>query len=208
VARTANPHEAGAPAPAPARRMSAARLEAFSDAVVAISITIMVLELRPPAAPALRALRPRLPVALAHALSFTFLATYWNNHHHLLRAADGISGPVMWANMHLLFWLSLVPFATAWVGQAPRHAGPAAVYGAVAFLSGAAYSLLVAAIEAANPGSRVARAVGADRKGKLSLALDAAGALLAFATPWLAYAAYVLVSAIWFIPDRRLEGAG
>jgi uncharacterized membrane protein len=189
-----------------AGRISASRLEAFSDGVLAIIITIMVLELRPPEEPAFHALRAMLPVFLAYALSFVMVAIYWNNHHHLLRATESISGAVMWANKHLLFWLSLVPFATAWVGRQHSHSWPAALYGMVAFMCATAYSILVIAIERANPGSAVVRAIGRDRKGNASLAVYAAGLLLAFVTPWLGYAAYVAVAGIWFIPDRRLAG--
>jgi uncharacterized membrane protein len=187
------------------RRMRASRLEAFSDGVLAIIITIMVLELRPPDEPTFAALRAMLPVFLAYALSFVMIGIYWNNHHHLLRATESISGAVMWANMHLLFWLSLVPFATAWVGREHSHSWPAALYGAIAFLCAVAYTMLVIAITRANPGSAVVRAIGADRKGYASLALYAAGTLLASVNPWFGYAAYVAVAAIWFIPDRRLS---
>ena len=189
-----------------AGRISASRLEAFSDGVLAIIITIMVLELRPPDDPTFHALRAMLPVFLAYALSFVMVAIYWNNHHHLLRATRSIGGAVMWANMHLLFWLSLIPFATAWVGRQHAYAWPAAIYGGVAFMCAIAYSILVIAIEAANPGSEVVRAIGSDRKGRISLVLYACGAPLAFVTPWLGYAAYLAVATIWFIPDRRLSG--
>jgi uncharacterized membrane protein len=165
----------------------------------------MVLELRPPDQPSFHALRGMLPVFLAYALSFVMVGIYWNNHHHLLRATESISGSVMWANMHLLFWLSLVPFATAWVGRQHSHSWPAALYGMVAFLAAIAYSILVIAIERANPGSAVVEAIGRDRKGNASLSLYAIGLLLAFVTPWLGYAAYLIVACIWFIPDRRLS---
>ena len=184
--------------------MTPSRLEAFSDGVLAIIVTIMVLELRPPEEATLDALRPLLPVFLAYALSFQFIAVYWNNHHHLLRATERINGRVMWSNMLLLFWLSLTPFATAWVGEEHTHAWPAATWGAVALLCGASYTVLTFSIIAANPDSAVVRAIGSDNKGKLSVALYAAGIALAFVEPWLSYAIYVLVACMWFIPDRRL----
>jgi len=187
------------------RRMSASRLEGFSDGVIAIIITIMVLEIRPPHEPTLAALRAMQPTILAYILSFVFVAIYWNNHHYLLHATKAVTGGVLWANMHLLFWLSLTPFVTAWVGNAHEHATPAAAYGVVALMSAVAYFILVVVILKANPGSAVVRAIGNDVKGKLSIGLYMLGVALAFAAPWLAYATYALVSAIWFIPDRRLE---
>jgi TMEM175 potassium channel family protein len=184
--------------------MSASRLEAFSDGVIAIIITIMVLEIRPPHEATFAALRSVQPTILAYILSFVFIAIYWNNHHNLLHATKSISGSVMWANMHLLFWLSLVPFVTAWVGEAHDNTAPASVYGLVALMSGVAYSILVVTILKANPGSDVVRAIGSDAKGRISVLLYALGMALAFVQPWLAYAAYGLVSAIWLVPDRRL----
>jgi uncharacterized membrane protein len=185
--------------------MTASRLEGFSDGVIAIIITIMVLEIRPPHEATLAALRAMQPTILAYILSFVFIAIYWNNHHYLLHATKAITGGVLWANMHLLFWLSLMPFVTAWVGNAHEHTTPAAAYGVVALMSGVAYSILVVMIMKANPESAVVRAIGNDVKGKLSIALYALGVALAFVSPWLAYATYALVSASWFIPDRRLE---
>ena len=186
--------------------MHKGRLEAFSDGVLAIIITIMVLELRPPQGGDLSALRPLLPVLLSYLLSFTFIGIYWNNHHHLLHAARGIDGRIMWANLHLLFWLSLVPFATGWVGQSPNAVGPAAAYGVVLLMAAVAYWVLVRAILAAEgEGSQLAQAIGGDLKGKLSLVLYAAAVGLAFLHPWLAYAVYVAVALMWLVPDRRIE---
>lgn len=186
-------------------RMSASRIEAFSDGVIAIIITIMVLELHPPEDASFASLRPLVTVFLAYALSFVFVAVYWNNHHHLLKACDGIDGRVMWANMHLLFWLSLVPFTTAWVGHRHDDVWPAAIYGIVALMCGVAYTILLLAILRANPESEIAQAIGADGKGKLSIAIYAAAVLLAFVHPWISYALYFVVLLIWFIPDRRLS---
>lgn len=187
--------------------MNTSRLEAFSDGVIAIIVTIMVLEIRPPEEPTLHALRALTPVILAYVLSFVFVGIYWVNHHHLLKSTERISGPVMWANMLLLFWLSLTPFVTAWVGQEHNRAWPAAAYGIVAFMCAISYSILVIAILAANPDSVIVRAIGADVKGKVSLAIYALAIALAFVSPWLAYACFVIVAIIWFIPDRRLERA-
>src|SRR3954447_1075705 len=185
--------------------MRASRLEGFSDGVIAIIITIMVLEIRPPRDATLEALRALQPTILAYILSFVFLAIYWNNHHNLLHATTSITGGVMWANMHLLFWLSLIPFVTAWIGQAHEQATPAALYGVVALMSAVAYSLLVVVILKANPESAMVRAIGNDTKGKVSIALYGLGIALALVAPWLAYTTYALVSASWLIPDRRLE---
>lgn len=184
---------------------STTRLEAFSDGVLAIIVTIMVLEFRPPPEPTLDSLRPLIPIFLSYILSFTVIAIYWNNHHHLLKATRNISGGVMWANLHLLFWLSLIPFGTAWIGEEHAHSLPAAVYGAIAFMAGMAYSILVRTILACNRGAGIETAIGSDFKGKVSVVLFAGGALLAFVNPWFAYAAFALASLIWVVPDRRLE---
>ena len=182
------------------------RLEAFSDGVVAIIITIMVLELRSPEGQTLADLRPLLPRLLGYALSFVFLGIYWNNHHHLLHAAKRINGPIMWGNLHLLFWLSLVPFSTAWLGAHPGSAWPTALYGIVLIMAACAYQILQGAIVALQGrDSALATALGSDRKGKLSLASYAAAILLAFANPWCSDVLYVLVALMWFVPDRRLE---
>ncbi len=186
--------------------MGRGRLEAFSDGVIAILITIMVLELHAPHGTALSDLAPLLPTLLAYALSFVYLGIYWNNHHHLLHAVKSVDGHVLWANLHLLFWLSLVPFATSWMGDAHFAAMPVAAYGAVMLLAGVAYYLLTRALLATNGvDSTLANAIGRDRKGKLSVACYAAAIALAFVHPGLSCAIYVLVAAIWFVPDRRIE---
>ena len=183
------------------------RLEAFSDGVMAVIITITALSLRPPAGTTLHALRLRLPELLVYILSFAFIGIYWNNHHHLLRATEHISGAVMWANLHLLFWLSLIPVVTEWVGSSYGNHLPAAVYGMVALGSAIAFSILVVAIIRANGrDSTVAQAVGSDFKGYVSIAVYALGVGLAFVNPYLAYSLYVLVALVWFIPDRRFAG--
>jgi uncharacterized membrane protein len=188
--------------------MSKGRLEAFSDAVLAIVLTIMVLELEVPHDASLAGLRPLVPQLLAYALSFVFLGIYWNNHHHLLQAARRVSGGVLWTNMHLLFWLSLVPFVTAWLGRNPLASGPVAAYGAVMVLAACAYTLLVRALlRVHGPDSPLASAIGSDLKGKMSLALYVAALALAFVLPAAAIAVYVVVALIWIVPDRRIERA-
>ena len=189
------------------------RLEAFSDGVMAVIITIMAFEVRRPAGYSLSAFRGVLPDLLVYVLSFAIVGTYWNNHHHLLRATERMSGAVMWANLHLLFWLSLLPIVTGWVGRYPRHALPAGSYGVVALGAAVAYWILVRTIIRANGrDSAVALAIGSDLKGKLSLLLYAAGVGLAAATPVASYVLYGAVAAMWFVPDRRLalqmEGEG
>jgi uncharacterized membrane protein len=188
--------------------LGAGRLEAFSDAVMAVIITIMAFELRAPEAPTARALADRLPGLLVYVLSFTFIAIYWNNHHHLLRATDRISGGVMWANMLLLFWLSLVPVVTEWLSTEHqyRSALPAASYGVVALAAAISYTILVRALIRANgPTSFVGTAIASDRKGLLSLAMYAAGVLLAGVSPWISYGLYAAVAVVWWIPDRRFS---
>ena len=186
--------------------MNKGRLEAFSDGVIAILITIMVLELKVPRGADLEALRPLLPVFLTYGLSFVFLGIYWNNHHHMLHATSRINGKILWANLHLLFWLSLVPFVTGWMGENHFAPLPTAVYGVVLLLSGLAYLILQAAIIAdQGKDSRLAAAVGRDLKGKLSAALYAAAIALAFVHQWIADAIYVLVALMWLVPDRRIE---
>ncbi len=186
--------------------MSKARLEAFSDGVIAIIITIMVLELRPPAHADLRALRDLWPDFCAYTLSFVILGIYWNNHHVLVGAMHRVSAGVLWANLHLLFWLSLFPFATAWMGRNYESPFPVAVYGCVGFLSAVAYTILQMTIIAADGhGSRVGQAVGSDFKGRMSLAAYAVAIVLSFANHWFSWALYVFVALVWFIPDRRIS---
>lgn len=189
---------------APSQDMSPGRLEAFSDGVLAVIITIMVLELRPPPGDSLAALQSLIPGLLIYVLSFTLIGIYWNNHHHLLRATRRISGGVMWANLHLLFWLSLVPVVTAWVGAHPLSRWPAVAYGAIGLMAGVAYYLLTLTILAVNQDTRINEQLGRDIKGKLSMALYTLGIVLAFIEPLLAFGVYALVAIMWFIPDRRL----
>ena len=182
------------------------RLEAFSDAVVAILITIMVLELRIPEGADWNALRPDVPVLVTYVLSFVILGIYWSNHHHLLHAADRVSGATLWANLHLMFWLSLIPFTTGWMGRNNFAPLPTAIYGVVLLMSAIAYTILVRTIIAAQgPHSRLEEAIGGDAKGYVSLAMYAAAIPLAFENRFLSYALYVGVAMIWFIPDRRIE---
>jgi uncharacterized membrane protein len=188
------------------RIMSKARLEAFSDGVIAILITIMVLDLRTPAGVDLSALAAALPDLGTYLLSFVFLGIYWNNHHHLLHATSRINGAVLWANLHLLFWLSLVPFATRWMGQTEFDTIPVATYGVVLLLSAAAFTLLVRVILACQPReSLLATAIGTDTKGRFSLVMYAAAIPLALVNRWLAIALYAGVALIWLVPDRRIE---
>ena len=185
--------------------MGKGRLEAFSDGVVAIIITIMVLELRAPHDTDLASLRPLLPVFLSYVLSFIHVGIYWSNHHHLLHAAQHVDGKCLWANLHLLFWLSLVPFVTAWVGENHFTTWPVALYGGVLLLSAIAYTILVRALLAA-PGNEVlAAALGSDFKAKVSLVMYAVAIPLAFVRPWLAFLFYIGVALMWLIPDRRIE---
>jgi uncharacterized membrane protein len=186
--------------------MRTTRLEAFSDGVIAILITIMVLELRPPHGTTMAALVPMVPVFLAYLLSFVVVGIYWNNHHHMFHVAEDVNGTVLWANLHLLFWLSLVPFVTAWMGENHFAALPTAAYGCILLLCACAYTLLQTAIIAhQGPGSKLARAVGKDAKGKLSALLYLAAVLLAFVQPVLSWLLYATVAVIWFVPDRRIE---
>jgi uncharacterized membrane protein len=185
--------------------MTKTRLEAFSDGVIAILITILVLELKVPRGDDWGALRPVLPVFTTYLLSFVFLGIYWNNHHHLLHATTRISGAILWANLHLMFWLSLVPFVTGWMGEHLLAAVPTAVYGGVLFLCGVAFLILSKAIIADPANSKLAAAVGRDVKGSLSAGLYAVAIVMSFARQWVAYAIYVLVALMWLIPDRRIE---
>jgi TMEM175 potassium channel family protein len=188
------------------RTMSTNRLEAFSDGVFAVLITIMVLELKVPDGADLNALRPLLPVFLTYVLSFVFLGIYWNNHHHMLYATEHINGTILWANLHLLFWLSLVPFITGWMGQNHFAPLPTAVYGIVLFMSAVAFTILANRIVAhQGADSALARAFGKDVKGKLSLVLYAVAIPSAFVQRWIAEGLYVTVALMWLVPDRRIE---
>ena len=186
--------------------MKTTRLEAFSDGVLAIIITIMVLELKVPHAVELAALKPVLPVLLSYVLSFIYLGIYWNNHHHLFQATEEVSGGILWANLHLLFWLSLFPFTTAWMGESHLAAIPTAVYGFVLLMAAIAYYVLQRTIIAkGGHDSLLAQAIGKDRKGKLSPLLYVAAIPLAFVSSWIAAGLYVFVALLWFIPDPRIE---
>ncbi len=186
--------------------MTKGRLEAFSDGVIAIIITIMVLELRPPEGASLQVLLPLIPSLLTYVLSFIYLGIYWNNHHHLFQAASKVNGKVLWANLHLLFWLSLVPFVTGWMGDNGMSPLPVALYGAVMLLAAVAYFILARALVSLHGSdSRLAASLGSDAKGKLSLALYAASIPLAFLHAALSIAIFVIVALIWLLPDRRIE---
>ena len=186
--------------------MSKGRLEAFSDGVIAIIITIMVLELKVPEGAEISALIPLIPVFLSYLLSFVFVGIYWNNHHHLLQAARQVNGAVLWANIHLLFWLSLVPFVTNWLGENGFQAWPVALYGIVLLMAGVAYFLLSRALVALHgQDSVLAEAVGNDLKGYISLACYTLAIPLAFINATLACGLYVVVAVMWLIPDRRIE---
>lgn len=188
--------------------MGKARLEAFSDAVIAILLTIMVLELKVPHGDTLAAIQPLLPVLLGYLLSFVYLGIYWNNHHHMLHTCTRVTGGILWANLHLLFWLSLVPFTTGWMGENHFAALPAAMYGVTLLMSAIAYYILQQQIIAAQgPNSMLRTAVGSDWKGKLSPVLYLAAILLAFKFRWVPMAIYVTVALIWLIPDKRIERA-
>jgi uncharacterized membrane protein len=184
------------------------RVETFSDGVVAILITILVLELDVPEETDLAALRPVLPVFLTYVLSFVFIAIYWNNHHHMLRATDRINGAVLWANMHLLFWLSLVPFTTGWMGEHDFQEVPTATYGVVLLGAAIAYYILqTLIIREQGPDSVIAAAIGRDLKGKASPLIYLSAILLSFVNRWIGVTLYVVVALIWLVPDRRIEPA-
>jgi uncharacterized membrane protein len=188
------------------RTVTRNRLEAFSDGVIAIIITIMVLELRVPSGSNLAALRPMTPVFLSYLLSFVFIGIYWSNHHHLLQAVEHVNGQVLWANLHLLFWLSLTPFVTAWMGQNHFASLPAALYGVILLCAAIAYFILartLLSIHAAD--SVLATALGDDFKGKISIVFYMIAIPLAFVRSWLACAIYVLVAVMWLAPDKRIE---
>ena len=186
--------------------MGKGRLEAFSDGVIAIIITIMVLELKVPHASGWDALLPLVPVFFSYVLSFVFVGIYWNHHHHLLHAVQRVSGGVLWANLHLLFWLSLIPFVAGWMGENHFFALPVALYGAVLLMAAVAYTILVRVLLVHHAkDSALARAIGSDRKGKLSLLLYVVAIGLSFVYAWLGFAIYTLVAIIWLVPDRRIE---
>jgi uncharacterized membrane protein len=182
------------------------RVEAFSDGVLAVIITIMAFELRAPVGGSFTDLRARLPALLVYILSFVFIGMYWNNHHHLLRAARRVTAGVMWANLHLLFWLSLIPVLTEWMGEHSTDSAPAATYAMVSLGAGIAFIILTRAIiRADGSDSLVARAIGRDYKGRVSLVAYAAAIGLAFVSPWIAYALFVCIAVMWFVPDRRFS---
>lgn len=186
--------------------MHKARMEAFSDGVIAIIITIMVLELKVPHSADVTALRPLIPVFLSYVLSFVYVGIYWNNHHHMLHLVRRVNGPILWANAHLLFWLSLAPFVTAWMGENEFAPVPVALYGVVLLCAGCAYYVLGRMLLAyEGKGSPLAKALGRDVKGKISVLFYAAAIPLAFVHAAIACALYVLVAVIWFVPDRRIE---
>ncbi|HET9783653.1 MAG TPA: TMEM175 family protein [Terriglobales bacterium] len=188
--------------------MSKNRMEAFSDGVLAVIITIMVLDLHAPAGATLAAMRPLLPLLLIYVLSFLYIGIYWNNHHHLLHAVQQVNGGVLWANLNLLFWLSLAPFTTAWAGAHLDQAWPQAIYGFDLLLAAIAYFILVQTlVRLHGHGSRLAAAIGRDWKGKLSIVVYAVALSLAFVRPWIATAGYFAVAIAWLVPDRRIEAA-
>ncbi|MFC0167429.1 TMEM175 family protein [Pseudoduganella danionis] len=183
--------------------MGKGRLEAFSDGVIAIIITIMVLELKVPHGTSWAALEPLWPVFFSYVLSFIYVGIYWNNHHHLIHTVSHVTGAALWANLHLLFWLSLLPFVTGWVGENHYAGLPLACYGCVLFMCSIAYFVLASCLAADNEALK--RALGKDRKGKLSTLLYAIGIVASLGAPWAGFAIYVAVAMIWFIPDRRFE---
>ena len=186
--------------------MHKGRLEAFSDGVIAIIITIMVLEMKVPHGTDLQSLTALGPVFFSYVLSFVYVGLYWNNHHHLFQAVKQVSGPVLWANLHLLFWLSLFPFASGWMGENHFAMWPVVAYGVVLIMAGFAYAILVRLLLAGHGAESVlAKAIGSDFKGKISLAIYLAGIALAFVNPWIGVALYACVAIIWLIPDRRIE---
>lgn len=186
--------------------MTKNRLEAFSDGVIAIIITIMVLELRIPHGDSIEDLKPIIPHLLTYVLSFVFLGIYWNNHHHLLHTAQRINGKILWANLHLLFWLSLIPFVTGWMGENHFASLPTAVYGVVLLFAAISYTILQRTIIVSHgPGSKLKEAVGSDFKGKLSMLLYVTAIPSAFINQWISDAIYVAVAMMWLVPDKRIE---
>jgi uncharacterized membrane protein len=188
------------------KQMKTNRLEAFSDGVIAIIITVMVLEMKVPHGENLAALVPVIPVFLSYVLSFVYLGIYWNNHHHMLHTTQRVTGPILWANLHLLFWLSLIPFSTGWMGENHFAPAPAALYGIVLLMAALAYYVLQLKIIASQgPTSLLKKAIGSDWKGKLSPVLYAAAIPIAFWWQWLSLGLYILVALLWLVPDRRIE---
>ena len=186
--------------------MGKGRLEAFSDGVLAIIITIMVLEIKVPHGDILEDLKPLLPIFMSYVLSFIYIGIYWNNHHHLIQISHKVSGPVLWANIHLLFWLSLVPFATAWMGENHFTKWPVILYGVILLMAGLAYYILAQCLlHLDGKDSALAQAIGKDRKGIISLILYIIGIICSFINSWIGFSIYVIVAGIWFIPDRRIE---
>jgi uncharacterized membrane protein len=186
--------------------MTKSRLEAFSDGVIAIIITIMVLELKPPHGTSLQSLKPLLPVFVSYVLSFINIGIYWNNHHHMFQASQKINGSVLWTNMHLLFWLSLIPFTTAWMGENKFETIPVAIYGVVLLMAGIAYYFLAHCLTSLHgKQSHFTKALGSDLKGKISLGMYALGIVLCFLHPFIGFSLYILVAMIWFVPDKRFE---
>jgi len=186
--------------------MNKGRLEAFSDGVIAIIITIMVLELKTPHGHTLADLKPLIPVALSYVLSFVYVGIYWNNHHHMLHAVRQVRGAALWANLHLLFWLSIIPFVTSWMGENHFSQWPVALYGIVLVMNAVAYSILaMVLVKQAGPESALAIAIGKDRKGKLSIVVYILSVAVSFISPAISLGLYTLVAIIWFIPDTRIE---
>jgi uncharacterized membrane protein len=186
--------------------MNKGRLEAFSDGVIAIIITIMVLELKTPHGHTLADLKPLIPVALSYVLSFVYVGIYWNNHHHMLHAVRQVRGAALWANLHLLFWLSIIPFVTSWMGENHFSQWPVALYGIVLVMNAVAYSILaMVLVKQAGPESALAIAIGKDRKGKLSIVVYILSVAVSFISPAISLGLYTLVAVIWFIPDTRIE---
>ena len=186
--------------------MNKNRLEAFSDGVLAIIITIMVLEMKVPKGGDLQSLKPLIPVFISYVLSFIYIGIYWNNHHHMLHAVTMVNGKVLWANIHLLFWLSLTPFATAWMGENNFTLWPVVLYGFILLMAGIAYTILCRAFIALHgKDSTLAVALGNDKKGKASVILYTLGIFLSFINPWLGFGLYIIVAIMWFMPDKRIE---
>ncbi len=186
--------------------MGKGRLEAFSDGVIAIIITIMVLELKVPHGDTLASLKPLTPVLISYVLSFIYVAIYWNNHHHMMHTVHIVNGKVLWANVHLLFWLSVIPFVTGWMGENHFTTWPVALYGMVLFMNGVAYTILALTLSKLHgAGSALAKVMESDRKGKLSLLFYAIGIAVSFFNNWVGFACYIIVAAMWFIPDKRIE---